>query len=186
MVAGSALPYRYPINLQGIWHRNRFVLFSLEEFMKTFALALAAAFLIAGSFFTPVAAAAETATAASTPAVAIEDCGETYTVQPQGYLSKIARTCGTSVSEILALNPQIVNANIIYTGQMLRLTGSAPASYWTTYYSPTTTSNGYAKVSLSTTTADAGDSVTVYVSDFPANASVDYRIGESGEDYTVV
>jgi LysM repeat protein len=147
--------------------------------MKTLVPALIAAILIAAQLFTPAAA-------ASTPAaLAYEDCGDTYVVQPYDYLALISRTCGTSISTILSLNPQIVNPNVIYSGQVLRLTSSAPVTYWS---GPTTTytTSGTARVSLSTRRADAGDVVTVYVSGFPANAEIDYRVGIYGEVYSEV
>ena len=147
--------------------------------MKTLGFALAVAILIAAQLFSPVAA-------ASTPAaLAYEDCGETYVVQPQDYLAKIARNCGTSVSSILSLNSQISNANLIYTGQVLRLTSSAPITTWPIYTTPITYS-WYARVSLSATYAHPGDSVTVYVSGFPAGAEIDYRVGIQGETFTEI
>ena len=147
--------------------------------MKTLGFALAAVILIAAQLFTPVSA-------ASTPAaLAYEDCGETYVVQPLDYLAKIARNCGTSVSSILSLNTQITNANLIYTGQVLRLTSSAPITTWPVYTTPITYS-WYARVSLSATYAHPGDAVTVYVSGFPAGAEIDYRVGIQGEAYTEI
>jgi LysM repeat protein len=141
--------------------------------MKTILFAFVAAILIAGQCFSPVAA------AASPSVLASSTCGDTYIVQPFDWLAKIADTCGTTISEILVLNPQIVNPNLIYSGQVLRLTGNAPVTYW-----PTTT--GYARVSLSTTWALAGSGVSVYVSGFPVNTEIDYRLGRQGESFSVV
>ncbi len=90
--------------------------------MRRFAIALFTAILIAGQFFTPVAAAAPSAWQAS------ESCGDTYTVHRGDWLAKIARYCGTSLSNILALNPQIYNPNWIYAGMVIRLTGSRGAA----------------------------------------------------------
>jgi len=42
------------------------------------------------------------------------------------------------------------------------------------------------RVTLSTYRADGGDSITVNVSGFPANANIDYRIAQQGESYTGV
>lgn len=149
--------------------------------MKTFAIALVAAFLIAGQIFTPAAAAPAPAGLAS------GNCGDTYTVQYTDYLARIAGYCGTTVINILTLNPQIFNPNLVYAGQVLRLTSSAPITYWPTYnYNSYYTNTGYARVSLSATRAQAGDEVTVYASGFPANSEIDYRVGVRGEDYSVV
>lgn len=195
--------------------------------MKKFIFALAAALLIAVQFLTPVSAASATSSS----------CGDTYTVQHLDNLSKIASYCDTTVADILALNPTITNPNIIFTGQVLNLTGSgtvtttytssstytvqsgdtlaeiasdygitvwalmqANPSLWSTgvvytgqvLYIPGTSSSstytytGYARVTVSDTTVDAGDTVTVYVRGFPANSYIDYRVGESGEDYVSV
>lgn len=45
----------------------------------------------------------------------------TYTVQWGDTLGKIAARSGTSVSKILAINPQISNASLIYVGQVIYL-----------------------------------------------------------------
>jgi LysM repeat protein len=150
--------------------------------MRRFAIALFTAILIAGQFFTPVAAAAPSAWQASA------SCGDTYTVHRGDWLAKIARYCGTTLANILALNPQIYNPNWIYAGEVLRLTGSPEQPKWQAYprgwnihpRGPTR----YARVSLSTTRAGVGDNVTVYVSGFPANSDIDFRIGRKGKSYS--
>ena len=174
--------------------------------MKKVAIALFTAILIAGQFFTPVAAAAPSGWQASA------SCGDTYTVRRGDWLSKIARYCGTTLSNILALNPQIYNPNWIYAGMVVRLTGSAeqpqrPAppqprntrsaytyqgwgynsyyQYQGGYYYGYSRPTQYARVSLSTTRAGAGDDVTVSVSGFPAKADIDFRIGRKGKSYSV-
>jgi LysM repeat protein len=162
--------------------------------MKQFVGAIAAAVLLATLILSPAAAAAPEAVAAS------DSCGDTYTVQRLDYLAKIARQCDTTVSSILSLNPQITNPNLIYTGQVLRLTEDAPEVSWPSYnygsgyyypyysysYGSGTTSSGSARVTVSSTRAQAGDTITVSISGFPKDASIDYRVGERGEDYSEV
>jgi LysM repeat protein len=46
-----------------------------------------------------------------------------YTVQPGDTLFSIATRFGTTVQNLLALNPQIVNPNLIFPGQQIRVTG---------------------------------------------------------------
>lgn len=191
--------------------------------MKRLIFALTIAIFCAGLFLSPAVAAVNYSGLAS------EACGSTYTVQHLDNLSKIAGKCGVTVSHILALNPQITNPNIIYSGQVLKLTGSAPQPVYasTTYtvqsgdtlasiaanygitvwalkaanpvlYSNSTLYNGQVLniprtsyswspvVTVSTTTAEEGEEITVYVRGFPANSWIDYRLGESGEEYSVV
>jgi LysM repeat protein len=152
--------------------------------MKTFLMSLAAGLLIAGLVVSPAAAAPTSTVMAS------GTCGDTYTVQYHDYLSKISQSCGISVSDLLALNPQITNANIIYTGEIIRLNTNVDIISRTTsstYYNPytTTTTSGYARVTVSSTRAVAGDDVIVSVSGFPAYSQIDYRVGIQGEDPTL-
>lgn len=154
-----------------------------EKPMKKFMFALIAVLFIAGQMFSPVAA----ATTASS------SCGDTYVVQPHDYLALIANACGTTVADILALNTQITNPNIIFYGQVLRMTGDAPAQSWPTYvpyynpvYSPTVAYSGSARVSVSTSRAVAGDTVTVTISGYPAYADLDFRLGLKGDTYSYV
>ncbi|HEX7976845.1 MAG TPA: LysM peptidoglycan-binding domain-containing protein, partial [Anaerolineales bacterium] len=51
-------------------------------------------------------------------------CGNTYTVQRGDTLRKIAARCITSVNALTRANPQIKNANLIFTGQLLMLPGA--------------------------------------------------------------
>lgn len=62
--------------------------------------------------------------------------GGTYVVQYGDTLGKIAASRGSSVGDILAANPQISNASLIYTGQVINLPASAPV-YYTVRYSDT-------------------------------------------------
>jgi LysM repeat protein len=148
--------------------------------MKRVLFALFAAILIAVQIFAPVSAATtSSSTAAST-------CGDTYVVQRLDWLAKIASRCSMTVAEILALNPQIVNPSLIYTGQTLRLTSSAPEVYVPTYTGTTTSTSGYARISLSSSYASAGSSITVYVSGFPVNVDIDYRVYRSGQAFSTI
>jgi len=147
---------------------------------RTLGFALVAAILIAAQLFTPVSAATQASVAAG-------DCGDTYVVMSGDYLARIARTCGTTVSNILILNPQIVNPGLIYPGQVIRLDSSVPIPYWpATTTGTSTTTSGTARVSVSSTWVHPGDEVTVYVSGFPADAEIDYRLGVSGAAFSVV
>ena len=47
--------------------------------------------------------------------------GGTYVVRLGDTLAKIARSAGVSVSDVLAINPQITNASLIYAGQYINL-----------------------------------------------------------------
>lgn len=55
--------------------------------------------------------------------------GNTYTVQSGDTLRKIAARLNTSVDAILAVNPQITNASLIYAGQVINI--PTAASYHT-------------------------------------------------------
>ena len=102
--------------------------------------------------------------------------GGTYVVVKGDYLSKIAKAYGTTVAELLRVNPQIKNASLIYVGQVINLpTG-------TTTGGGTTGTN----ISLSVITAKPGGAVTVKVWGFPANADIDLRIGIQNAAYTAV
>lgn len=54
--------------------------------------------------------------------------GGTYVVRRGDTLGKIAARIGISVGDILAVNPQIYNASLIYTGQVINLP-AAPVYY---------------------------------------------------------
>ena len=58
--------------------------------------------------------------------------GNIYTVRPGDTLAKIAARSGVSVSAILAVNPQIRNASLIYAGQCINLP-AAPVYYTVKY-----------------------------------------------------
>ena len=189
--------------------------------MKTLIYALVAALLLAGQLISPVSAAAADSVAEQST------CGDTYTVKRGDYLSKIAKNCNVPLATIIDLNPQIKNVNIIYVGQVIRLTssGTIPVTggtyvvqrgdylgliakrFGTTVTellrlnpeitNPSriypgqiirlpsgTSTNAY--ISLSTTSVKPGATVQVKVWGFPANANIDFRTGKQGQAYVNV
>ena len=60
----------------------------------------------------------------------------TYVVQKGDTLGKIAARLGIRFSDLLAVNPQIRNASLIYTGQVINLPGSVSAPPPTHYPPP--------------------------------------------------
>ena len=57
----------------------------------------------------------------STPSIPTEPDTITYTVKSGDTLSKIAREYGTTVNNIVSLNPSITNPNLIYPGEQLAI-----------------------------------------------------------------
>ena len=57
-------------------------------------------------------------------ASAQSSCGTTYTVQRGDYLTKIARTCGVSYSDLLKANPSIANPSLIFPSQITAMTNT--------------------------------------------------------------
>ncbi len=102
--------------------------------------------------------------------------GSTYVVQPGDTLGKLAARFGTTVSILLALNPNIWNPSLIYVGQIINLPAGTPVP-------PPATGP---KVTLSATSVKAGGTVQITVTGFPASADIDYRIGKQGAAYSSV
>ena len=87
-------------------------LLSYRNFIK---LLVAGTVLLANLGFTSVVAAQSS-------------CGATYTVQPGDYLTKIARLCGVSYSDLLHANPTIINPSLLFPGQVLKVpSANSPA-----------------------------------------------------------
>ncbi len=103
--------------------------------------------------------------------------GPTYRVAIGDTLYKIAVRYGTTVLELMRLNPSITDPTLIYVGQVIYLPGSTTGN---------TGNTGSASLTLSTRSVKAGNSVQVWVYGFPANASIDFRAGKSGQVYSVV
>jgi LysM repeat protein len=104
--------------------------------------------------------------------------GSTYIVQPGDTLGLIAYRYGTTVYEILRINPSIYNPSLIYIGQFIFLPvpgGGGGGGVLTG-----------ARVTLSALSAKAGNTITVSVTGFPANAELDFRVGKVGATYTTV
>ena len=62
--------------------------------------------------------------------------GSTYVVQYGDTLGKIAARSGVGLSDLLAANPQIWNASLIYVGQVINLPAVVPV-YYTVQYGDT-------------------------------------------------
>jgi len=80
--------------------------------------------LVLSAAFTPLSASLQNALAASSTtikatAAASTDPTISYTVQPGDTLSALAQTYNTTVAAILALNPQITDSSLIYSGQVI-------------------------------------------------------------------
>ena len=98
-------------------------------------------------------------------------CGNVYIVQPGDFLRSIAEECDTTVSALLAANPTIGNANIIYTGQRLVLPGgSGPAE---------------PRVSIVPDAGPPGTEIAVDASGFAPNAEVIVGLGVANAEPSV-
>ena len=54
--------------------------------------------------------------------------GQFYTIQPGNTIFSIARNFSVTVEALLAANPQIANANVIYVGQVLCIPAAPPSA----------------------------------------------------------
>lgn len=78
--------------------------------------------------------------------------GGTYTVQSGDTLGKIAARSNTSVSALLAVNPQIVNASLIYAGQVIHLpAGVSVPTTPSNPGTPSTPTDSYSKLEITYT-----------------------------------
>jgi translation initiation factor IF-1 len=115
----------------------------------------------------------------------VKEQGESYSVAYDGKTS----SSGTD-SQVITLPADADKGEywvvqVITTGQKKVIDVESHIIYIGTTSGTSTTNSGSARVSLSTTQGKSGDKVTVTVSGFPANADIDYRIGEKGETYSV-
>jgi LysM repeat protein len=117
-------------------------------------------------------------------------CSNPYVVNYGDTLSRIARACGTNVPAILALNPSIGNANVIYPGQVLWLYAvttpppSVPVTGGST--APTVTVPVNPVLDPSILPVPAGTKLQITVTSFPPNTPVNIGIGRLGTGYQVV
>ncbi len=74
-----------------------------------------------------VPGATSTASATPTPTSTLQ-AGSTYIVQQGDTLGGIAFMAGITLSQLLAVNPQIANPSLIYAGQVINLPGSSGAT----------------------------------------------------------
>jgi LysM repeat protein len=111
--------------------------------------------------------------AAFAPAVEAQSpCGSTYTVRSGDTLFRIAQRCETTIDALLNANPQIVNRNLIRTGQVLQIPTEAP---------PPPDVPGDPQVLLVPSSGPAGTEVEVRISGFPANQEVNLALGVEGQ-----
>jgi LysM repeat protein len=69
-----------------------------------------------------------TSTPSATPTSSATPTPTTYVVQPGDTLTRIAQRFGTTVQALLAANPDIVNPNLIYVGQVIQIPGGQEAT----------------------------------------------------------
>ena len=89
-----------------------------------------------------------------------------YIVKPNDNLSTIALRFNTTIGILLQLNPEITNSSIIYRGQVIKV--------------PKGTGTFFPTISISDLTPIAGQTLSVYVSNFPVNVNVDIRLYQRG------
>lgn len=95
----------------------------------------------------------------------------TYVVRPGDTLWGIARQFNTTVSAIVAANPQITDPSRIFVGQRLTIPGQAAPQ---------------PAVTISPTSGPPGTPVQVTASGFPANTTVDLGVGRWRSEFDVV
>jgi LysM repeat protein len=117
-------------------------------------------------------------------------CSNPYVVYYGDTLSRIARACGSTVSAILALNPGITNANLIYPGQVLWIYAvtSAPSVPVTGINASPTVTVPINPIVLnpSIVPIPSRTSLHVSVNNFPPQTPVNIGIGRLGLGYQVI
>ncbi len=106
----------------------------------------------------------------------------TYVVQPGDWLSRIAARYETTMSAILALNPQITNADYIRVGQELTIPvgDSFPAD------DTTGDSSTEPSVTIVPTFGEPGTTVQVTANNLPANTTIEIGTGPVESEYNII
>lgn len=119
--------------------------------------------VLVNNFETGERALSETFTVTGVPQA---DCGPTYEVQPDDWLTRIARRCDTTVDELLAANPQISNPSLIFPGQVLNIPAEVPPP----------------QVGITPNQGDPGTEIQVNAIGFPANNIATVAIGRADSE----
>ncbi|NDJ86191.1 MAG: LysM peptidoglycan-binding domain-containing protein [Chloroflexi bacterium] len=99
-----------------------------------------------------------------------EECGAFYEVERGVTLSEIAVACDTTVAELLAVNPDIVDPSLIYAGQRLAIpTADSPYT-----------------VSIAPDSGPPGTVLTLTATGFPPGARVEIGLGRFRSEYDVL
>jgi LysM repeat protein len=102
----------------------------MNKYLMTF---LGVTALVLSAAFTPLSASLQNALAASSASIQATAATSTdptisYTVQPGDTLSALAQTYNTTVAAIMALNPQISDSSLIYSGQVILIPENSATS----------------------------------------------------------
>ena len=125
-------------------------------------------------------------------------CSNPYTIRQGDSLSSISVLCDTSMAEIRLANPEIVNANLIYAGQQIRIPNApAGAAANQTVPVPVTSGETLPQEAPQVVTNPLGSQdygatairpvtgVQVTGIDFPSNVPVYIAIGPQNTGYTI-
>jgi LysM repeat protein len=93
-------------------------------------------------------------------------CGATYIVLPGDTIEEIAELCGTTVDAILEINPEIIDPDNLYPGQIIRI--------------PDVETVFETIIAIAPACGLPGSSLLVVGSGFPANSNVQLSIGQKG------
>jgi len=102
----------------------------MNKYLMTF---LGVTALVLSAAFTPLSTSLQNALAASSASIQATAATSTdptisYTVQPGDTLSALAQTYNTTVAAIMALNPQISDSSLIYSGQVILIPENSATS----------------------------------------------------------
>lgn len=120
-------------------------------------------------------------------------CTNPYTIRQGDSLSSIAVICNTTMAEIRLANPEIVNANLIYAGQQIRIPDGAAVTSNTIpvpvtgqpVAQPQVVTNTLNNQDYGVSVIAPGTGVQVTGIEFPSNAPVYIAIGPQNTGYTI-